>query len=271
MSTFVLTLSSSLLTHNFSIRYCVHYHADDAEQSNVREEYIRATHKTKQKKKAKSTSRKRQAKSESDETPKRKAGRPKGSKNKSAARKSVEKEYIPTADEVDLATEIGLPNGWGASKKERKPFGFKWTIKSPDGKTFDSKKKAFAHAGCDMPEDQKSAGRPRKRKAADNIEEEVETVEELAVVDEGDPPWRTSEHAFLNRRVRWTPPEDNVDLPHEAVVGTVIGWISETDVDSEGNPGFESSKTGQPACLFHVVFDDFEQDFEEWELEEIFI
>lgn len=235
----------------------------------MREEYIRATNKTKQKKKAKSTSRKRRTKSESDETPKRKAGRPKGSKNKraTAAQKS---EYAPTPDEVELATEIGLPNGWGASKKERKPFGFKWSIKSPDGKAFDSKKKAFAHAGCDMPGGQTNVGRPRKRKSAD-MEEEVETADQPVVVDEGDPPWRTSDHAFLTRRVRWTPPAENVDLPHEAAVGRVVGWISETDVDSEGNPGFESSRTGQPACLFHVVFDDFEQDFEEWELEEIFI
>jgi hypothetical protein len=47
-----------------------------------------------------------------------------------------------------------------------------------------------------------------------------------------------------------------------------VGWISETDVDSEGNPGFVSSTTDKPAKLFHAVFDEFEQDFEEWELEE---
>lgn len=36
--------------------------------------------------------------------------------------------------------------------------------------------------------------------------------------------------------------------------GTVVGWISETDVDSAGDPGFVSDKTGKPARLFHVTF-----------------
>ena len=152
----------------------------------------------------------------------------------------------------------------GASKKQRKSGDYKWTFKAPDGKKFDSKKKAFAHAGLDVPESAKG-GRGRKRKAPEEV------VQEEVIVDEGDPPWRTVDHPFLSRRVRWTPPEDNAELPHEPVEGTVLGWIAATDVDSEGNPGFESSRTGQPAPLFHVVFDDFEQDFEEWELEEIFI
>jgi hypothetical protein len=247
----------------FKSRYSVHYHADDAEQSNVREEYIRATHKTKQKKKAK-TSKQKAAATAEDETPKpkRKGGRPKGSKNKKTKEKVIE-ELTP--DEIALAAELGLPDGWGVSKKERKRGDYKWTFKAPDGSTFDSKKKAFVHAGLEP--ERKSGGRGRKRKAPEVQEE----VEEEVTVDEGDPPWRTTDHPFLNRRVRWTPsPTDNADLPQEPAVGTVLGWISETDVDSEGNPGFESSRTGQPAPLFHVVFDDFEQDFEEWELEEIF-
>lgn len=248
----------------------MHYHADDAEQSNVREEYIRATHKTKQKKKAVKTSKKKQAKAESiSETPKskRKPGRPKGAKNKSPPKVTIE-EF--TSEELALASELGLPDGWGASKKERKRGDFKWTFKSPDGQTFDSKKKAFAAAGAEMTDAPKSK-RGRKRKATQEEEVEAETMADPAIVDEGDPPWRTTDHTFLSRRVRWTPPVDNLDLPHEPVVGTIVGWISDTDVDSEGNPGFESSTTGLPACLFHVVFDDFEQDFEEWELKEIFL
>lgn len=262
----------------------MHYHADDAVQSNVREDYIRATHKTKQKKKAKQAPKKRQAKAETTEaTPKaqkRKSGRPKGSKNKSPNVKVAE-EY--TLEELSLATEIGLPDGWGARKTEKKRGDFKWSIKSPDGKTFDSKKKAFAAAGLEYTEQSangkgKGGGRGRKRKPAEVVEEEVEELEDAASdppveesVDEGDPPWRTTDHPFLSRRIRWTPPAENSDLPNEPSVGTVVGWISETDVDSEGNPGFVSSKTGQPACLFHALFDDFEQDFEEWELEEIFL
>jgi len=60
-------------------------------------------------------------------------------------------------------------------------------------------------------------------------------------------------------------------------VGTVVGWISETDVDRAGEPGFVSERTGEPARLYHVAFEDEphhpyaslliqEQDFEEYEL-----
>jgi len=89
-------------------------------------------------------------------------------------------------------------------------------------------------------------------------------------VDEGDPPWRTGGHDYLSRRVRWTPTNRNTGLKREPAVGTVMGWISESDVDSKGNPGFVSNKTGKPASLFRVLFDNFEQDFEEFELEPIF-
>lgn len=79
-------------------------------------------------------------------------------------------------------------------------------------------------------------------------------------LDEGDPPWRIIGHDFLSRKIKWN-----------RKIGTVVGWIAETDVDSEGNPGFVCSKTGDPANLFHVAFDDFTQDFEEWELVEWFV
>jgi hypothetical protein len=38
--------------------------------------------------------------------------------------------------------------------------------------------------------------------------------------------------------------------------GTVTGWIGETDVDRAGQPGFVSERTGQPANLYHVRFDE---------------
>ncbi|KAL7504745.1 hypothetical protein ACHAXN_002322 [Cyclotella atomus] len=84
------------------------------------------------------------------------------------------------------------------------------------------------------------------------------------VIDEGDPPWRTTGHVLLGRSAM---------LPRKKIMGKVVGWISETDVDSKGNPGFVSTKTGQPACLFHVATDDceYEQDFEQFELERILI
>ena len=85
-----------------------------------------------------------------------------------------------------------------------------------------------------------------------------------------DPPWRTCGHDFLSRRVCWTPRRGRGRRCQPAV-GRVIGWISKSDVDSGGRPGFVSSKTGQPADLFHVEFQDYEQDFEEYELNEIWI
>lgn len=277
---------------SLQLRYSVHYHADDAVQSNVREDYIRATNKTKQRKKStKQTTKKRQSKVElkskaeltvkSPKAQKRKTGRPKGRKT-SDAKRAVE-EY--STEELTLAAELGLPDGWGANKLERKRGDSKWTIKSPDGTTFDSKKKAFAAAGLEMHEQmtkekgKKGRGRKRKLVEEDDDEEEDEVEEEASPdphvhdisLDEGDPPWRTTGHPFISRRIQWTPPPDNDDIPSVPSVGTVIGWISESDVDSEGNPGFISSKTGTPACLFHAIFQDFEQDFEEWELEELFL
>lgn len=57
----------------------------------------------------------------------------------------------------------------------------------------------------------------------------------------------------------------------------MVGWISETDVDKAGAPGFVSEATGKPARLYHVVFPEDPhhqyaslliqtQDLEEYEL-----
>jgi hypothetical protein len=250
------------------IRYNVHYHVDDAVQNNVREEKIRATAKTKSKKKKKQQKAKKQKTSSSssvledidspEPTPKKKPGRPKGSTNKKspaassvAAKKSPKKkpgrpkkkmmEY--KAEQLSAAKEMGLPRGWAVIKEG----DFSSVMKDPEGKKYKSQKAAFAAAGI---ETQSSGGRKRKAK-----EEEEEVV-----VDEGDPPWRTSGHKYLSRQIQWT-----------GLTGIVTGWISETDVDSNGEPGFICSNTGEPARLFHAVFDDFEQDFEEFELEECLV
>ena len=86
----------------------------------------------------------------------------------------------------------------------------------------------------------------------------------------GDPPFRRSGHPFLGRRVRYFLPStgDNVGID-----GTVTGYLSPTDVDSDGRPAFKCSRTLSPAALFHVVFDEDNSqtrsvDLEEWELEE---
>merc|ERR1712060_612110 len=90
----------------------------------------------------------------------------------------------------------------------------------------------------------------KKKKKEPKIED---AVTEVGEADEGDPPWRTDGHDYIGKRVRWTPPpeEGYTDAPRP-IEGTVVGWISERDVDSEGNPGFISFKTGAPANLFHA-------------------
>jgi hypothetical protein len=39
-------------------------------------------------------------------------------------------------------------------------------------------------------------------------------------------------------------------------IGKVTGWISETDTDRYGEPGYVSEVTNKPASLFHIVFQD---------------
>lgn len=87
-------------------------------------------------------------------------------------------------------------------------------------------------------------------------------VASLAVVEktpalEGDPPWRTIGHEYLGRQVHRVAIHQvssrrtvNIEQP-----GTVVGWISEVDVDKKGKPGFVSEKTGKPANLFHVKYE----------------
>lgn len=80
-----------------------------------------------------------------------------------------------------------------------------------------------------------------------------------------DPPWRTEGHGYLRRRVRIANEDGSTSI------GTVVGWIADTDTDKEGEPGFCDDE-GNPACLFHVRFEDgTSQDFEEHELEGNFI
>ena len=197
----------------------------------------------------------------------KKRGRPAGSKkSKSPAAKkskSTQSEEYSLA-ELSAAKEIGLPSGWSAYNRGNA----KWTIKSPEGKSYKSKKAAFAAAGLDIPaERRKKASTPKKRKIEEEGGEDGDNTTDNVDLDEGDPPWRTSGHQYLARRVRWTPPPDG-GVASQPSVGTIVGWISEKDVDSEGNPGFSSSVTGNPANLFHAVFEDFSQDLEEFELEE---
>lgn len=97
--------------------------------------------------------------------------------------------------------------------------------------------------------------------------------------DVGDPPWRTEGHEWIGRSVKWTSSHKissrrTVDIAQE---GRITGYIQKTDVDKEGNPGFISEASGEPADLFHVVFPEDKnhpyfshlltsQDLEEYEV-----
>ena len=128
---------------------------------------------------------------------------------------------LPPADlsAEKMGTKLGLPQGWKATIN-----GKRYSILSPDGRLF------------------------RTIKAA------MEYMDEAA----GDPPWRTGDHEFIGLRVIYTSHHKpsarrTVDVVQE---GQVTGWISETDVDRQGAPGYVSEKTGKPAALFHVTFKD---------------
>jgi hypothetical protein len=152
-------------------------------------------------------------------------------------------------DPATTALELGLGLGWEAVAKG----GKRWTITDPSGVSYRSKKAAFA-----------------AYKLAASSEKETE---------DGDPPWRTVGNDYLGRRVAWTTNHSVSTRRTIAVeqVGKMTGYISETDVDQAGEPGFVSERTGKPAKLFRVVFDDDpghpyasylvqSQDLEEYEL-----
>lgn len=128
----------------------------------------------------------------------------------------------PSAKALELAFNLGLPEGWEATQR-----GSKYTFTSPEGLVFRSKKAAL-----------------------DYVHE--------AQVEGEDPPWRETGHELIHRRIRIV--NSHTLSGKRAIkveqVGRVIGWISETDCDRHGEPGYISEETNKPASLFHVVFDD---------------
>lgn len=157
-------------------------------------------------------------------------------------------------DPKKTALKLGFGEGWEAYSTGHN----RWKVVAPDGEIFSSKKKAL--------EAYQLALTQRDSPAT------------------GDPPWRTTGSDYLGRRVLWTTKHKasarrTVQLEQ---IGSITGWISETDVDKAGEPGFVSEKTGQPAKLFHVDFDDdshhpyasmlvSSQDLEEFEILECLI
>ena len=155
----------------------------------------------------------------------------------------VAEEWIRPRPEVAVdatqpAQALGLGPGWTARSSGR----HRWTITSPDGIVFTSKKQALAAYAHSIT----STGGPYAAAAT------------ATATAPGDPPWRTTGNVYLGRKVFWT------SLHHASArrtvsidqIGTVVGWISETDVDAAGQPGFRSEQSGQPARLYHVVFAD---------------
>lgn len=232
------------------VRYSVRYTQDRSTQSNICIDMIRLIEGGK---KSKSKANTKKAKASTTTTTTTKKG---GTKRKKAQdsgkneKKKSKPEFIPYEEDLELAATMGLPEGWSATMKSAS----RYTIISPDGSNqFQSKKAAFDFLGIPM---------PNERSLAQS--EELDTIKD-AEVAEGDPPWRTSGSDFLGKRVRYE------YEPGKFASGTVTGWIAATDVDSKGEPGFLSEKTGEPATLYHVSFDSTcaiaSQDLEEFELE----
>mmetsp|Transcript_3132 Transcript_3132/g.8480 ORF Transcript_3132/g.8480 Transcript_3132/m.8480 type:complete len:386 (-) Transcript_3132:451-1608(-) len=181
----------------------------------------------------------------------------------------AEEDIRPGEDPSELAVSLGFDASWSATRK-----GSRFVIAAPCGTVFQSKKAALKHfrdlarkAAGD------TAGGTKKRKA-----------DEKAVEDTGDPPWRFEGHDLIGRKIAWT-------FQHRASarrqitidqIGLIEGYIDESDTDKGGNPGYISEKTGKPANLFHIVFDDnpghpyaqyllHETDVEEYEILDILL
>lgn len=198
---------------------------------------------------------------------------------------------------------MGLPKGWTAVSRPNS----RYTFRNPEGtQRFLSKKAVYDHCGLPMPppkpytkcKKKKSLPSSSSENENDNESENGSGTESVSENDsgsstesehdepspktttttpppqndtntseEGDPPWRTSNHKYLGRRVRYQFPGSDEGM-HD---GVVKGWIADMDVDTEGEPGFVSEQSGKPAALFHVRFDVnrcpfSSQDLEEFEL-----
>lgn len=119
-----------------------------------------------------------------------------------------------------MATKLGLPPGWKAVMN-----GKRYTIISPDNQQFSTKKSAMDY---------------------------LATLDNTA----GDPPWRQSGHEFIGMHITFTSQHKTSARRTINVVqeGLVAGWISETDLDQQGEPGYVNEVNGKPTALFHITF-----------------
>jgi hypothetical protein len=178
-----------------------------------------------------------------------------------STQKMVNEEEIELLENpYQTADGMGL-EGWQAKLQ-----GKKWKFISPDGKNFSSKTAAMKHK--------------KKLDKGGKAAKKEEPAPQESQLSEGDPPWRTTGHEYVGRRV-FTTFEHKKSATRTVTieqVGTVKGWISETDVDKNGEPGFVSERSGKPTNLFEVVFDEERshpyfslllerQDMEQYEVE----
>mmetsp|Transcript_6540 Transcript_6540/g.7331 ORF Transcript_6540/g.7331 Transcript_6540/m.7331 type:complete len:413 (-) Transcript_6540:119-1357(-) len=290
---------TEVLQYKDDERYTVRYTVDDATQTNVCQDKIRKIKSKKKPKKRKSTasttatstpkshekskrnkkkeikktaSKKRKYKTDENERNSEEEDVPVEAPKKKRAKQTKLTQYIPNTSELHTASKMGLPEGWTAKVRS----GSRYVIKSPDGKQkFTSKKLAFQHLGLPIPkhvhdhldDDDEEEDGDEFHEVHMNINEE--DVENAINIEDGDPPWRTSNHKYLGRKVEYTFPDGIIGK------GKVIGWISDKDVDKNGNPGFVSENTGKAACLFHVQMDNDcsieSQDLEGYEVEEVLL
>lgn len=140
-----------------------------------------------------------------------------------------------------MAVDMGLGPDWKAIPLPNRRGG--WKIVDPQGQVYSRKKAALdAYRG---PMSISAKGKKIKNGVV------------VVVDDAGDPPWRLDGHEYLGRTVSWSRSLAVTARRTITVeqIGRVAAWISDTDVDRAGRPGFVSDVTGQPAKLFRVVFD----------------
>jgi hypothetical protein len=151
----------------------------------------------------------------------------------------------------DLALSFGLGPGWEAWQAGGGNDKSKTRIKitSPTGEVYTSKKRALdAFLGV-------ASATPTKAFTAPGST--VVVAGGRYSIPDRDPPWRTTGHPYIGRRIVYTT-EHPVTSRRTVIVdqlGTVTAWLADTDVTRRGQPAYVSTRTNKkPANLFFVTF-----------------
>ena len=104
----------------------------------------------------------------------------------------------------------------------------------------------------------------------DDDDDDEDAVEDITArftsLIESDPKFRLQGHRFLGRRYEYTEPMEDIGVDTHR--GTVIGFISKNDLDSDGNVAFTSGITGKAEDLFHLCGVDENGEDYTFDLEE---